>query len=38
MKKTGLHGSVYYFSIDRNAVRVDKILDTHDYLYKKYVV
>ena len=38
MKKTGLYDSVYYFSIDRNAVTVDKILYIHDYLYKKYVV
>ena len=38
MKKKGLYGSVYYFSIDRNAVTVDKILDIHDYLYKKYDV
>ena len=34
MKKTRLYGSVYYFSIDLNAVTVDKILDIHDYLYK----
>ena len=38
MKKAGLYGCVYYFSIDRNAVPVDKILDIHDYLYKKYAV
>ena len=38
MKKTRLYGSVYYFSIDPNAVAVDKILDIHDYLYKKYAV
>ena len=38
MKKTGLYGSVYYFSIDRNAVTVDKILDIHDYPHKKYAV
>ena len=38
MKKTGLYGSVYYFSIDRNAVTFDEILDIHDYLYKKYAV
>ena len=38
MKKTGLYGSVYYFSIDCNAVTVDKILDIHDHLYKKYAV
>ena len=38
MKKTGLHGSVYYFSIDHNAIAVDDILDIHNYLYKKYVI
>ena len=34
MKKTGLHGSVYYFSVDHNAIAVDDILDIHSYLYK----
>ena len=38
MKKTGLYGSVYYFSTDHNAIAVDDILDIHSYLYKKYVV
>ena len=38
MKMTGLYGFIYYFSIDHNAVTVDKILDIHDYLYKKYAM
>ena len=37
-KKTGLHGSVYYFSVDHNAIAVDDILDIHSYLYKKYII
>ena len=37
MKKTGLYGSVYYFSIDHNAIAVDYKSDIHDYLIKKYV-
>ena len=36
VKKTGLYGSVYYFSIDHNAIAVDDILDIHNYLYRKY--
>ena len=38
MKKTGLYGSVYYFSIDHNGIAVDEILDIHNYLIKKYVI
>ena len=38
MKKTGFYGFIYYFSIDHNAVTVDKISDTHDYLYKRYAI
>ena len=38
MKKTGLYGLIYYFSIVHNAVTVVKILDIHDYLYKKYAI
>ena len=38
MKKTELYGFIYYFSIDHNAVTVDKISDTHDYLYKRYAI
>ena len=33
MKKTGLYGSVYYFSIDHKAITVNDILDIHNYLY-----
>ena len=38
MKKTGLYGSVYCFSIDRNATAANDILDAHNYLMKKYVM
>ena len=38
MKKTELYGFIYYFSIDHNAVTVDKISDIHDYLYKRYAI
>ena len=37
MKKTGLYGSVYYFSIDHSVLAADNILDIHKYLIKKYV-
>ena len=35
MKKTGLTGYVYGFSVDYNAVTVDNIKDIHKYLMKK---
>ena len=35
MKKTGLIGSVYAFSVDYDAIAVNDILDTHKYLMKK---
>ena len=35
MKKTGLNGYVYDFSVDYNAIAVDDILDIHKYLMKK---
>ena len=35
MKKTGLNGSVYDFSVDYNAIAVDDILDIHTHLLKK---
>ena len=35
MKKTGLSGYVYDFSVDYYAVAVDDILDIHKYLMKK---
>ena len=36
MKKTGLNGYVYDFSVDYNAIAVDDILDKHKYLMKKH--
>ena len=36
MKKTGLNGYVYDFSVDYNAIAVDAILDIHKYLMKKH--
>ena len=35
MKKTGLHGNVYEFSVDYEAIANDKILDIHNYLMEK---
>ena len=35
MKKTGLTGYVYDFSADYNAITIDNIKDTHNYLMKK---
>ena len=35
MKKTGLKGYVYVFSVDYNAITVADILDIHKYLMKK---
>ena len=32
MKKTGLNGYVYDFSVDDDAIAVDDILETHNYL------
>ena len=34
-KDTGLYGNVYDFSVDYNAITIDKIVDIHDYLMKK---
>ena len=36
MKKTGLYGSIYEFSIDHKAIAVKDILGIHKYLTKKY--
>ena len=36
MKKTGLNGYVYDFSVNYDAIAVDDILDTHKYLMKKH--
>ena len=35
MKKNGLIGSVFYFSVDYNTFAVNDILDIHKYLMKK---
>ena len=35
MKKTGLKGCVYDFSVDYDAIAVSDILDIHKYLMKK---
>ena len=35
LKKSGLHGHVYGFSVDYDAVSVDDILDINKYLMKK---
>ena len=35
MKKTGLNGYIYDFSVDYNAIVVDDILYIHNYLIKK---
>ena len=37
MKKTGLNGYVFDFSVDYNSIAVD-ILDMHKYLTKKNVI
>ena len=36
MKKTGLYGYVYDFSVDYNITDVDDILDIHKYLMKNH--
>ena len=36
MKKTGLYGNVYDFSIDYGNISVDNILKIHNYLIKKH--
>ena len=35
MKKTGLNGYVYDFSVDYDAIAVDDIIDIQKYLNKK---
>ena len=37
MKKSGLNGYVYDFSVDSDAIAVDDILDIHKYLMKKMI-
>ena len=36
MKKTGLHGYIYDFSVGYDAIADDDILDIHRYLMKKW--
>ena len=36
MKKTGLHGTVYEFSVDYGVISVDNILNIHKYLTRKH--
>ena len=36
MKKIGLNGYFYDFSVDYDAIAVDDILDIHKYLMKKH--
>ena len=35
MKKTGLYGAVYDFSIDHKVIAVDDILNIHNHIMKK---
>ena len=35
VKKTGLNGHVYDFSVDYDAIAFDNMLDIHNYLMKK---
>ena len=35
MKKVGLNGYVYHFSVDYDAITVDDVLDIHEHLLKK---
>ena len=35
MKKTGMNGYVYDFSVDYDSIDVDDILDIHNYLMRK---
>ena len=37
IRKTGLSGYVYDFSVDYDAIAVDDILDIHKYLMKKKI-
>ena len=36
MKKNGLNGYVYDFSVDHDAIATDDVLDIHKYLMKKH--
>ena len=35
MRKTGLYGYVYDFSVDYDAIAVDDVLNIHKYLMEK---
>ena len=35
MKRTGLNGDVYDFSLDYDAIALDDVLDIYNYLMKK---
>ena len=37
MKKTGLYGTVYEFSVDYGTISVDNTLNIYKYLRKKYI-
>ena len=37
VKKTGLNGYVYDFSVGYDAIALDNILDIHKHLMKKYI-
>ena len=37
MKRTGLNGYVYDFSVDYDAADIDDIKDIHKYLMKKII-
>ena len=38
MKRTGVTGYVYHFSVDYEATDVDHIKDIHKYLMKKIIL
>ena len=38
MKKTGLNGCIYEFSVNYDAIAVDDILDIHNYLMKENAI
>ena len=38
VKKIGLYGTVYDFSVDYGAISVDNILNIHKYLIKKHKI
>ena len=38
MKKTGLNGCTYEFSVNYDAIALDDILDIHNYLMKENAI